>query len=248
MSSLVGRTELRRLEKAARDKDKRKLGEWLAHFEMQLDTMIRAEYEKAYQNEIANTVDNTLTAVAYSLYFSEENYIDKSNIADFMADMLVSLDMFRTGEYRPEDYEKALQEEKVTLDKYDCDEIYKKYLNILDNDLVRFLKHRSRKIIAICGNIKNLDVINEKQQDFAVQGQITLVCTNIEKTIDDQIVFNEEKKQLLNLNKDMILLSDILYIVNKNNEMDEYLNELVKFAEEHNKTIEYMEQGDINEK
>ena len=52
MGSIVGREEIRRLEKAAREKDKRKLAEWIKSFETQLDTILRKDYEKAYKDEV----------------------------------------------------------------------------------------------------------------------------------------------------------------------------------------------------
>ena len=48
MSSLLGRDEIRRLEKAARDKNKQKLIDWVRQFEHQLDTLLRKDYEKLY--------------------------------------------------------------------------------------------------------------------------------------------------------------------------------------------------------
>ena len=52
MSSLLGRDEIRRLEKAARDKNKQKLIDWIRQFEHQLDTLLRKDYEKMYQEEV----------------------------------------------------------------------------------------------------------------------------------------------------------------------------------------------------
>ena len=127
MSSLLGRDEIRRLEKAARDKNKQKLIDWIRQFEHQLDTLLRKDYEKMYQEEVNFSIQNFITAVAYSLYFSEENYIDKNNLADFMSDLFVTVDMFRTGEYKPEDYKEQLAEERIYIEDYDYDGIYKKF-------------------------------------------------------------------------------------------------------------------------
>ena len=115
MSNLVNRNELRRLEKAAREKDKTKLAEWIKNFENYLDNNFRRDYMNAFQEELNHSIENIFTGVVYTLYYSEENYIDKNNLADFMADLFVSLDMFRTGEYTPKDYVDQLEEERVTI-------------------------------------------------------------------------------------------------------------------------------------
>ena len=112
MGSIVSREEIRRLEKAARDKDKKKLADWIKSFEIQIDTILRKNYEQAYQDEVIQSVENTMIAVAYTAYFSEENYIDKENIADYMSDLFSTLDLYRTGEYTPQEYKDILKSQK----------------------------------------------------------------------------------------------------------------------------------------
>ena len=68
MRNLLDRNELRRLEKAAREKDKKHLMEWAIAYE----DMLRKEYEKAYEDEIQNAIDNFLVAIAYTLHFNEK--------------------------------------------------------------------------------------------------------------------------------------------------------------------------------
>ena len=45
----MNRDELRRLQKAARDKDLNKLREWAELYERQLQEILRREYEKLYR-------------------------------------------------------------------------------------------------------------------------------------------------------------------------------------------------------
>ena len=69
---LLDRNELRRLQKAARDKDIRKLAEWGYQFE---DT-IRKEYEKDFdetvEKELLQSIDYFITAIIYTLHFNEK--------------------------------------------------------------------------------------------------------------------------------------------------------------------------------
>ena len=240
MNSIINRDELRRLEKAARDKNKTKLIDWIKQFEYYLDSMMRRDYAEVINTEMQNHYNNILTAVAYTAYFSEENYIDKNNIADFMADLFVSLDMFRTGEYKPNEYAEQLKEEGVILDTYDCDKIYKKYLNIFDSDLVRYIKDRSTKIITICGSSKFKEEILKASEDLTMQNYIVFIdsvfvhANNIEIT-------PEEKLQLDLLHKDKILMSDAIYVVNKDGYIGESTKLEIEFAKKHNKEIIYME-------
>ena len=153
--SILNRNELRRLEKAAREKDKKHLMDWAVQLEAQIASQLKRTMEQNYQTEIQNSIENLLTATAYALLFSEETVLNKDSLGDFMADLFTTIDMFRTGEYTPDEYRDIISKEGVELDKYDSDQIYKKYLNILDTELVKFLKTKPRKIITICGNSYN---------------------------------------------------------------------------------------------
>lgn len=238
MSSLLGRDEIRRLEKAARDKNKQKLIDWIRQFEHQLDTLLRKDYEKMYQEEVNFSIQNFITAVAYSLYFSEENYIDKDNIADFMSDLFVTVDMFRTGEYKPEDYKEQLAEERIYIEDYDYDGIYKKFLNIFDTDLVKFLKGKYRKIVTICGSPKFREEINDVQTKLTMQGDMVFT-DGIEQP--DATILEEEKQQLIDLHLDKILISDEIYVINKDGFIGDITQKEIDFAKEHNKVINYLE-------
>ena len=240
MGSLVSREELRRLEKAAREKDKTKLIDWIRSFESQLDNKYRHDYEKAYQIEVNNTIQNTFSAIVYALYFSEETYIDKENIADFMADLFVTLDMFRTGEYTPQEYKEILEKERVCIDDYDADLIYKKYLNIFDNDLVKYLKGEHRKIITVVGSKKFNKDINYISTNLTIQGNLVFSSAlNFPEGADD--ILKEEGFWIEEAMKDKILISDILYVCNKNKYIGETVKSYIDYAKEHNKEIKYLE-------
>lgn len=241
MSSIVSREELRRLEKAAKDKNKAKLAEWIKQFEGYLDSMFRKDYVRACQEEVINNFNNIITAVAYTSYFSEENYIDKHNLADFMADLFTTIDMFRTGEYKPQEYADILKQEGVILDNYDSDLVYKKYLNIFDTDLVDYLKGNYKRIITICGSSKFKQEILKVNEDLSMQNYIVLM-NGVFIEADNVDILNEEKKQLEDLHNDKILISDAIYVVNKDGYIDDVTKSHIEFAKKHNKEIMYLEE------
>ena len=236
MGNLINRNELRRLEKAAREKDKTKLADWIKNFENYLDNNFRRDYMKAFQEELNHNIENIFTAVVYTLYYSEENYIDKENLADFMSDLFVSLDMFRTGEYTPKDYKDQLEEERVTIADYDSDMIYKKYLNIFDTDFVTYLKHKPRKVITIVGAKKFNEEIFKKYSELCLQGNMTFssVLDNDDIDDDEQLIIDQ-------LIMDEILISDILYVYNKDKSIGKTIQIYIDYAKDHNKEIEYLE-------
>ena len=135
MDSLLNRNEIRRLEKAAREKDKKHLLEWAIQFE----DSIRRIFEKEYQDEIQTSVDNFMIAVAYTLYFSEETVIrDKKDVGEFMSDLFSTLDLYRTGEYNPQEYKDILNKVGVFFDEYDYSKLYKNKFDKLDKLIKKY--------------------------------------------------------------------------------------------------------------
>ena len=128
----MDRSEIRRLQKAARSNNKLALAEWASQFESQISEKLRIKYEKAYNDELQNSIDNMITSIAYTLHFSEATHLGKKRLPEFMEDLFVTIDMFRTGEYKPEDYENQLKEVGITIDTYDYSRVYKDNLEKLE--------------------------------------------------------------------------------------------------------------------
>lgn len=241
MNSIVNRDELRRLEKAARDKNKTKLADWIKRFEDYMTSMLKRDFVEACQEEVVKNFDTIIMAVAYTVYFSEETYIDKTNMNEFMNDLYVTIDLFRTGEYKPIDYEKTLNTEGVYIEHYDSDLIYKKYLDILDTDLVRFLKSKPSKIVTVCGSIKYKEEILKINTELSLQNYIVFLDSVLTEELNNTI-HSEERPLLLELMKDKIKMSDTIYVVNKDGYIDDKTKAEIEYAKEHNKEIIYMEE------
>lgn len=126
MSNLINRNEIRRLQKAARDNNKIALYEWASQFENQIKQELELQYENIYKDYLSNAIDNFIIALAYTLTFSEEFTIGKDKVPDLLADLFVTIDMFRTEEYLPEDYKKQLIEEGIFIDDAECNGIINK--------------------------------------------------------------------------------------------------------------------------
>lgn len=77
----------------------------LEMFSNQMSTRLRKEYEiafqKKYQEDLGNSIDLFLLAIVYTLHYNENTEFDNDKIDDFMQDLFVTVDYFRTGEYSP---------------------------------------------------------------------------------------------------------------------------------------------------
>jgi triosephosphate isomerase len=111
MESLITREEIRRLEKAAKEKNKVHLANWA----MQLEKQMQNQYEKRLKKEIETSMEHWIIAITYALHFSEETKFGKKRMTRFMEDVLATTEGFRTGEYSPEEYKKQLKDDKIMI-------------------------------------------------------------------------------------------------------------------------------------
>lgn len=152
----MNRDELRRLQKAARDNNKTKLAEWADMYERQVALSVEKHYEKCYKEITQTTVDNFITAVAYTLVFSEETQLNIDTLPSFMSDMMATIDMYRTGEYKPEEYVNILKENGIVIDCYDYSRLYKDHIARLEssrnkyeekcNELIKLIEEYHNKL------------------------------------------------------------------------------------------------------
>ena len=111
IKEIFNRDELRRLEKAAKDKNKSKLTDWARQFEDQL----REEYNKAYKEELSDAIDNFVLTIVYTLHFNEKTKFGNARIKDFMDDLFATINLYTTEEYKPEEYRKIHAKEGIIV-------------------------------------------------------------------------------------------------------------------------------------
>ena len=127
---------------------KEQMENWLYNRNVLMYNSLRKEFESAYKNELDSSVQNFITAIAYTLHFNDEVHLQQDELASFMDDLFVSVDMFRKGEYKPEEYREQLKEDGIEIAKYDYDRLYRekdapykeKY-----KELVKFVKETKSK-------------------------------------------------------------------------------------------------------
>lgn len=91
----------------------------LEKFSKHLDYNLRKEYQKAYEKkyeeDLLNSIDIFILAIIYTLHFNEKTRFGNNRIEDFMNDLFVTVDNFRTGEYDPEEYRQILKKDGINV-------------------------------------------------------------------------------------------------------------------------------------
>ena len=159
----LNRDEYRNLKSFSREQ----MEKWLQGYYNVTYNSLRKEFESSYKDELDSSIQNFITAIAYTLHYNEEVHLQRDELVSFMDDLFVSVDMFRRGEYRPEDYREQLREDGIEIAKYDYDRLYREkdapYKEKYDK-LVEFLNETKPKA-KIVDDIKELLGMEVRKND-----------------------------------------------------------------------------------
>lgn len=158
----LSRDEFRHLKSFSKEQ----MEKWLQGYYNITYNSLRKEFEEAYKDELDSSIQNFITAIAYTLHYNEEVHLQRDELVSFMDDLFVSVDMFRRGEYRPEEYEEQLKEDGIEIAKYDYDRLYREkdapYKEKYE-ELVKFIKETKSKA-KIIEDIKELLNIKKEEE------------------------------------------------------------------------------------
>lgn len=142
---------------------KEQMEKWLQGYYNVTYNSLRKEFESAYKDELDSSIQNFITAIAYTLHYNEDVHLQHDELNSFMEDLFVSVEMFRKGEYNPEDYREQLREDGIEIAKYDYDRLYREkdapYKEKYEK-LVKFLEETKSKakVIDEIKELLNLDM------------------------------------------------------------------------------------------
>lgn len=140
----LSREEFRNLKSFSREQ----MEKWLQDYYNITYNSLRKEFNDAYKDELDSSIQNFITAIVYTLHFNDDIHLQHDELASFMDDLFASVEMFRKGEYNPDDYREQLREDGIEIAKYDYDRLYREkdapYKNMCEK-LIDFLeKTKSR--------------------------------------------------------------------------------------------------------
>lgn len=140
----LSRDDFRKIKSFSKEEMER----WLQIYYNNTYNGLRKAFNDEYKDELDSSVQNFITAIAYTLHFNEEVSLQHDELNSFMNDLFVSVEMFRKGEYNPEDYREQLRGDGIEIAKYDYDRLYREkdapYKEKYDK-LVKFLEETKSK-------------------------------------------------------------------------------------------------------
>lgn len=113
LESLLDRNELRRLQKAAREKDMSKLVEWGIQFENTIQARYNRLCKEELEKQVRLAIERYMITIIFTLHFNEKLKFDGDTIEDFMQDVMATIHGFDTDEYSLEEYKKMLKDDNI---------------------------------------------------------------------------------------------------------------------------------------
>ena len=157
----LSREEFRSLKGFSREQ----MEKWLQGYYNITYNSLRKEFNDAYKDELDSSVQNFITAIAYTLHYNDDVHLQHDELSSFMEDLFVSVEMFRKGEYRPEEYREQLKGDGIVIADYDYDRLYREkdapYKEKYEK-LVEFLNNTKSKA-KVVDEIKELLNIKEEE-------------------------------------------------------------------------------------
>ena len=151
---------------------KEQMEKWLQGYYNVTYNSLRKEFNDAYKDELDSSVQNFITAIAYTLHYNEDVHLQHDELNSFMEDLFVSVEMFRKGEYNPDDYREQLKEDGIVIAEYDYDRLYREkdapYKEKYEQ-LVKFLNETKSKA-KIVDEIKELLGVKENDGTTKMPG------------------------------------------------------------------------------
>ena len=100
----LSRDEFRNLKNFSREQ----MEKWLQGYYNLTYNSLRKEFNEAYKDELDSSVQNFITAIAYTLHYCEDVHLQHDELNSFMEDLFVSVEMFRKGEFDPQNLDRIL--------------------------------------------------------------------------------------------------------------------------------------------
>lgn len=96
-------------------------------------------------------------------------------------------------------------------------------------------------VITLCGSTKFKDDFIRVQKELTLKGYIVITVGLFGHSGDNEVWETGVKEMMDDMHKRCILMSDEIYVINKNNYIGESTKSEIEFAKKYNKKITYME-------
>ena len=160
---MLTRDEYRTIKNMSREE----MSKWIRYHNSMMSTKIQSDYQQIYDRELSNAIQNFIIAIVYTLHYNEDLHLQHDELDSFMDDLFYSVDYFRTGEYKPEDYVEQLKGDGIFIPNYDYQKLYTEYGERIEKQYTPYVNRNNKAIEWINNKIStgNTDInLSELQE------------------------------------------------------------------------------------
>lgn len=107
--------ELNRLQRCAKNKDKKEIIKWGQEFENRLHTKYYEIYKKQYTIWLEETFKDLDVAMMYTLHFNEYTRFGNKRLKSVMDDLAVTMRGFYKKEFNRKEYNQMLKDDGINI-------------------------------------------------------------------------------------------------------------------------------------
>ena len=113
IKSMFDTTELNRLQRCAKNKDKKEIEKWGQDIENRLNQYYYEKYKAKYLEWLNETLMDMEIAMCYVLHFNENTRFGNKRLESYLNDMAEVIRGFYRKDFSREEYKKQLEEDGI---------------------------------------------------------------------------------------------------------------------------------------
>lgn len=117
ISSMLNTNELNRLQRCAKNKDKKEIIKWAQDFEARLADLYHERYKKYYLSEYEQRLKDLDTALIYTLHFGETTKFGNKRLKGTMDDLSTVISDMHSGQFNNNDLREMLINDGIKIKK-----------------------------------------------------------------------------------------------------------------------------------
>ena len=117
IDAMFDTNELNRLQRCAKNKDKREIVKWARDFERRLSELYHERYKKHYLDEFEERLKDIDTALLYVLHFGESTRFGNKRLRGTMDDLSVVIKDMHNGQFNRNELREMLVKDKIKIEK-----------------------------------------------------------------------------------------------------------------------------------
>lgn len=118
ITKMFDTNELNRLQRCAKNKDKKEILKWGQDFERRIAQFYMKEYKEYYLKLYEERLKDLDTAVLYTLHFNESCKFGNKRLTGIMNDLAETIRGFYTGEYNRKEYRENLKNDGIKVEEF----------------------------------------------------------------------------------------------------------------------------------